>query len=143
MYIVVTNVDAKTKQACTVAPMLNGPAYPPLNNLVVDWSNQSKWPIATDKSGVYLTAPEYYGTCSDNSFTGFPGVLEVIDEAAFIERKRTEFHARKHFASWIFNEETLSWDPPVPYPTEGKHYYWDGPTVSWIEYPELATFPPI
>jgi hypothetical protein len=94
MYIVVTNVDAKTKQPCTVAPMLNGPAYPPLNNLVIDWYNLSKWPIATDKSGVYLTAPEYYGTCSDDSFTGFPGVLEVIDEAEFNRRKEIEMAAR-------------------------------------------------
>ena len=94
MYIVVTNVDAKTKQACTVASMLNGPAYPPLNNLDIDWSNQSKWPIATDKSGVYLTAPEYYGTCDDDSFTGFPGVLEVIDEAEFNRRKAEEMAAR-------------------------------------------------
>jgi hypothetical protein len=94
MYIVVTNVDAKTKQPCTVAPMLNGPAYPPLNKLDIDWYNLSKWPIATDKSGVYLTAPEYYGTCSDDSFTGFPGVLEVIDEAEFNRRKEIEMAAR-------------------------------------------------
>ena len=37
------------------------------------------------------------------------------------------------FASWIFNEETCAFDPPSPYPTDGKSYVWDEPTTSWVE----------
>jgi len=37
------------------------------------------------------------------------------------------------FASWIFNEETCAFEPPSPYPTDGKSYVWDEPTTSWVE----------
>lgn len=37
------------------------------------------------------------------------------------------------WASWIFNEETCSFEPPVSCPTDGKPYRWDEPTTSWIE----------
>lgn len=36
-------------------------------------------------------------------------------------------------ASWVFNEETCAFDPPIPYPTDGKRYRWDEPTVAWVE----------
>lgn len=37
------------------------------------------------------------------------------------------------FQSWIFNEATCTFDPPVPYPTDGKQYTWDESTTSWVE----------
>jgi len=37
------------------------------------------------------------------------------------------------FPSWLLNTETYSWDPPVPYPDDGKSYYWDEDTLSWVE----------
>jgi hypothetical protein len=39
----------------------------------------------------------------------------------------------KPYPSWILNEETLDWDAPVPYPTDGKRYQWDENTLSWVE----------
>jgi len=35
--------------------------------------------------------------------------------------------------SWIFNENTCSFSPPIPYPEDGNHYRWDEPTTSWVE----------
>jgi hypothetical protein len=35
------------------------------------------------------------------------------------------------FNSWIFNEDTCSFDPPIPYPTDGLHYYWDEDLRNW------------
>lgn len=37
------------------------------------------------------------------------------------------------YNSWILNEETCQWSAPVPYPEDGKMYYWDEPTTSWVE----------
>lgn len=37
----------------------------------------------------------------------------------------------KPFPSWILNTTTLDWEAPVPYPTDGKYYYWDEGTQSW------------
>jgi hypothetical protein len=36
------------------------------------------------------------------------------------------------FASWVFDEDSCSFKPPVPRPTDGKTYRWDEPTTSWI-----------
>ena len=37
------------------------------------------------------------------------------------------------YASWIFNEVTCSFAPPVAYPADDKQYRWDEPTTSWVE----------
>lgn len=37
------------------------------------------------------------------------------------------------WSSWIFNESTCRFDPPVPYPNDGKHYHWQEETTSWVE----------
>lgn len=41
--------------------------------------------------------------------------------------------AQHGFASWIFDEATCSFAPPVDRPVDGKPYRWDEPTVSWME----------
>ena len=41
--------------------------------------------------------------------------------------------AENGYASWVFNEETCSFDPPTPYPEDGKQYRWDEATISWVE----------
>ena len=37
------------------------------------------------------------------------------------------------YASWVFNEDTCSFDPPTPYPTDGNVYQWDEETTAWVE----------
>lgn len=37
------------------------------------------------------------------------------------------------YPSWLLNQQTCQWEAPVPYPTDGKEYYWDEATLSWIE----------
>ncbi len=39
----------------------------------------------------------------------------------------------KPYASWLLNTTTGLWDPPIPYPTDGKMYEWDEATQSWVE----------
>jgi len=46
---------------------------------------------------------------------------------------RDAFIPPKIIESFVLDEETCQWEPPVAYPTDGKNYYWDEPTVSWIE----------
>jgi hypothetical protein len=49
------------------------------------------------------------------------------------DTNRDAFIPPKSFDSWLLNEDTCLWDAPVAYPTDGKFYYWDEPTLSWIE----------
>jgi hypothetical protein len=132
MHIVVTEVDAGTKIPCTVEPQRTGPSMPEIKGLQVQWADQSTWPVSTDSTGVYLRAPKYYGTCDDDADTSISGVLEVLTEAEYTQRKRTEFYARQPYSSWVFDEATFAWDAPVAYPQDGSYYQWDEATTSWV-----------
>jgi hypothetical protein len=48
------------------------------------------------------------------------------------DEKITAAKARKIFASWIFEEASLMYLPPIPYPQDGNPYKWDEETVSWV-----------
>ena len=43
------------------------------------------------------------------------------------------FIAPKPYPSWLLNTNTAQWEPPVPYPNDGKMYRWDEATLSWVE----------
>lgn len=47
---------------------------------------------------------------------------------------RDAFIPPQPFPSWLLNDDSCLWDPPVPMPTEGLHV-WDEPTLSWVEVP--------
>lgn len=49
------------------------------------------------------------------------------------DAQKDVFIPPKPLASFVLNEQTCLWEPPVPMPNDGKYYYWDEPTVSWIE----------
>ena len=42
------------------------------------------------------------------------------------------FIPEKMHESWVLND-SCSWIPPIPYPTDGKDYYWDETVIAWIE----------
>lgn len=37
------------------------------------------------------------------------------------------------FASWVFNELACLYEPPTPYPSDGKLYVWDEGITDWVE----------
>lgn len=37
------------------------------------------------------------------------------------------------FPSWTLDSNTANWIPPTPRPEDGKQYYWDEATKTWIE----------
>ena len=46
---------------------------------------------------------------------------------------RDAFIAPKPYSSWLLNEDSCLWEPPVAYPTDDKRYSWDEATTSWVE----------
>jgi hypothetical protein len=38
----------------------------------------------------------------------------------------------KPYASWVLNNDTAQWEPPVPMPDDGDKYSWDEETTSWV-----------
>ena len=45
---------------------------------------------------------------------------------------RDAFIPPKPYNSWILNDETCNWEPPVKIPIEGKEYQWDEDNKKWI-----------
>ena len=39
------------------------------------------------------------------------------------------------YPSWLLDTTTCKWVAPVPKPNDGKKYYWDEATLSWVEIP--------
>lgn len=57
----------------------------------------------------------------------------------YYDQNLDAFIPPKLFDSWIFNNETYTWDSPIPYPGDAKPYLWDEETGSWVEQPQLDT----
>lgn len=49
------------------------------------------------------------------------------------DAQRDAFIPPKPYPSWILNEQTCLWEPPVAMPHDGKMYQWDEDTTNWVE----------
>jgi hypothetical protein len=61
-------------------------------------------------------------------------VVEPMNEDERIEKQnqvKLEWN-QQGFSSWKFNEETCSFDPPIPYPIDDNIYQWDEEQTKWI-----------
>ena len=45
---------------------------------------------------------------------------------------RDAFIPPQPYPSWVLSEQTCLWEAPAPYPDDGKVYYWDETTLSWV-----------
>lgn len=52
----------------------------------------------------------------------------------FYDETKDAFIPIKPFSSWILNEETCNWQPPIPQPEpiENFIWLWDEETTSWV-----------
>ena len=138
MYICITEVDAVTKIPCTSAPQRTGPSMPAIKGLQIVWQDKSTWPVEVAQDGTYLRAPKYFGTCDADADLNVAGMLEVLTETEWDERRVTEHEATKPYPSWIGYLETMSWAAPVARPANAimnggdTRYQWDEATVNWV-----------
>ena len=49
------------------------------------------------------------------------------------DRQKDAFIPPQPYPSWILDDSTCLWNPPIVYPNDGKSYAWDEQTLSWIE----------
>ena len=141
MYIQITNIDATTGILCTEEPMRTGPVLPEVKGFQYSFAKESEFPIDTNADGSYAKMPLYYGTCDDDADTALVGVIKTLTQAEFESEKLQEFNLRKPYPSWVGDIDTMSWQPPAPYPQDDKSYYWDEPSVSWVEQTQVVKLP--
>jgi hypothetical protein len=51
----------------------------------------------------------------------------------FYDPVRDAFISPKPFNSWILEEDSCLWQPPVQCPEDGKKYIWNEASLSWLE----------
>ena len=51
------------------------------------------------------------------------------------DRDKDAFIAPKPYASWVLNEDTCLWEPPVAMPDDGELYEWDEDATNWVAVP--------
>lgn len=56
----------------------------------------------------------------------FPGKGYIYDNV------RDAFYLPKSKPSYVLNEATCVWEPPLPYPDDGHMYRWDEETLAWV-----------
>ena len=97
------------------------------NELLNENGNES------EQKGIDFCVAHFGGTWIQTSYNGnirknYAGIGYLYDPI------RDAFIPPKPFESWILNEDTCQWKAPTLMPTEG-FWYWDEPTLSWIEIP--------
>jgi len=55
----------------------------------------------------------------------YAGIGYTYDQA------RDAFIAPKPFDSWVLDESSCRWFPPIPYPNDGKRYFWNEDIKNW------------
>lgn len=71
-------------------------------------------------------------------------VIEVTDEEKQIIKQRkidayklvwSKLPQRDNFSAWVFNEETIKYEPPIPRPTD-REVIWSGANNGWVDKPQ-------
>ena len=48
------------------------------------------------------------------------------------DAQRDAFIPPQPFNSWLLDETSCQWNPPIAYPQDGQIYVWDEATTSWV-----------
>jgi hypothetical protein len=89
--------------------------------------------IESEQAGIdFLTSLHGHSLWKQTSYNenfrkNYAGVGMYFDPA------KDAFITPKPFVSWVLNETTCRWEPPISYPSDGKLYEWDETQTSWIE----------
>lgn len=109
-------------------------AFPDVNteNLPAEFARFVR--VVAPTIGVYDVYEGVKYERSGDVFTDVHYVRPMTDAEKAQKQSDTQAQwAATGHASWIFNPDTCEFEPPVPYPNDGKTYRWDEPSVSWEE----------
>lgn len=112
-----------------------------INNNVVDSVVVIHNSILLDSNGVEQESlgldfcRSLYGDTGEWLQTSYSGSIRknFASPGFTYDSARDAFIAPKPYASWVLNETTCVWEPPVPQPDNDAFYQWDETTTSWLE----------
>jgi len=62
---------------------------------------------------------------------GIPFRKNFAGKGYVYNENKDAFIPQKPYESWILNENTCLWEAPIPYPNDGKIYFWNEETQNW------------
>lgn len=98
---------------------------------VSSWEDYYTTPGATCKRTSYNTNAGVHMLGGTPFRKNYAGIGFSYDEM------RDAFIPPKPFPSWILNEDTCLWDPPVPKPETGNLYHWNEQLLMWENIEEV------
>jgi hypothetical protein len=97
------------------------------NNELLDESG-----VEQEATGVAFCQSLFGGNWKQTSYNG--NFRKNFASKGFLySPERDAFVPPQVYPSWVLNEETCLWEPPVVMPDDGKIYAWDESTTSWTE----------
>ena len=54
------------------------------------------------------------------------------------DKVRDAFIPPQPYLSWVLNNTTFVWEPPIPCPIDDKIYNWNESTLTWDEVPAVV-----
>lgn len=95
---------------------------------ILDEHGQENETIGINLCQTLIGQGTWIQTSFNNNFRkmfGQPGMKYALDKDVF-------YNPTGPAPSWIL-DNNYDWQPPTPYPDDGKSYRWDEPTLAWIE----------
>jgi hypothetical protein len=121
----------------TVVEVIVGRNETEVVNGISDWESY----YAEFRPGLICKRTSYNGTIRKN-YAGIGYTYDSIrdafiapkpDDCEELNEETCTWIPPQPFASWTFSTSDGVWKAPTPYPTDGKSYRWDEPTLSWVE----------
>lgn len=86
--------------------------------------------VESEAKGIDFCHSMFSGNWKQTSYNGnlrknYAGVGFTYDS------QRDAFIPPRPFSSWILDEETCQWRPPMPCPTDEQRYVWNEATQNW------------
>lgn len=61
---------------------------------------------------------------------------EKLEKQQKVQTNWESLPDRDNFTAWTFDVDSCTYKPPFPMPEDGKPYFWQGTTSSWVEVPQ-------
>lgn len=82
------------------------------------------------------TATTEYASVIEMQYKDFRAEIEDVVAEQFSQGLGQEVAMRPPYPSWQPTGEFRTYEAPIPKPNDGKEYYWDEETQSWLLVPE-------
>lgn len=87
----------------------------------------------TEMKGMICVRTSYNTRGGVHMLGGVPFRKNYAGVGYYYDTERDAFIPPKPFESWLLDEATCLWQPPIEYPDDGKIYEWDESTTQWLD----------